>query len=287
MSLRGSGVMPGTSQCGPSGELGVYTRADGTIVNGTRGPLGPSFGSNAYSANFANSNYNALQASVERKAADLTMVAAYTYSKSLDNASGYTQWVNFTNYSLSRALSSFDITHSLVLSYAYSIPFDRLLRAAPKRVTQGWSVNGITRFATGLPITIGQSGDRSLTGTNGVDEPNYIGGLVFTDARGAGADGKAHRYFNKTAFTSEDLGTIGNSNRRFFHGPGYNNWDLSLHKETVLRETLRAEFRAEFFNAFNHAQFNNPGGNYTSSTMGVVTSARSPRIGQLRLKFHW
>ena len=94
-----------TPECGPNGELGVYTRPDGSIVNGTRGPLGPNFGSNGYTANIANSNYNSFQISVERKAADLTFLAAYTYAKAMDNSSGFGQWINFTNYRLSRALS--------------------------------------------------------------------------------------------------------------------------------------------------------------------------------------
>jgi hypothetical protein len=148
-------------------------------------------------------------------------------------------------------------------------------------------LNGITRFTTGFPITIGQSGDRSLTGTSGVDEPNFIGGLVFNDPRTAGADGKANEYFNKSAFTSEVLGAVGNSNRRFFHGPGFNNWDFALHKNTMLREGMSFQFRAEFFNVFNHAQFNNPSGSFTSSLFGLVRSAKDPRIGQLSLKFLW
>lgn len=282
MSLRGAGVMAGTPQCGPHGELGIYTRPDGTIVDGTRGPLGPDFGSNAYSANFASSFYNSLQASVQHKMGNMTFAAAYTYSKSMDDASGFTQWVNFSNYSLSRSLSSFDLTHNFVASYAYVLPLDRAFRRLPKRLTQGWSVDGITRFASGLPITLGQSGDFSLTGTGGIDMPNYSGGLVFSDPRGAG-----HRYFNKSPFTSEQLGTFGNANRRFFHGPGFNNWDLAVHKDTKLRENMTIQIRAEFFNAFNHAQFNNPSGNFSSSLFGTVTSAQSPRIGQLAVKFLW
>lgn len=285
MSLRGSGVMAGTPECGPSGELGVYTRPDGTIINGTRGPLGPNFGSNSYTANFANSNYNSLQVSLERKASNFTFLGAYTFSKSIDDASGYGQWVNFTNFNLSRALSSFDVTHNFVFSYAYTAPLDRALPMLPKPLTQGWSLNGITRFATGFPITIGQSGDRSLTGTTGVDEPNFVGGLVFTDPRNAGADGKPNEYFNKSAFTSEALGEVGNSNRRFFHGPGFNNWDFAVHKDTRLRESMAIQFRAEFFNVFNHVQFNNPNGTYNSSQFGLVRSAKDPRIGQLSLKF--
>lgn len=287
LSLRGSGVMAGTPQCGRYGESTVYTKPDGTIVNGTRDILGPAFGSNQYSRSFANSNYNSFQASLQKKAADLTVVVGYTFSKSIDDTSSYSGWVNFTNYRLSRSLSTFDLTHNFVVSYAYQVPFDRAFRALPKRMTQGWSVNGITRFATGLPVTIGQGGDWSLTGTNGVDIPNYIGGLVFSDPRGAGADGKLHEYFNKSAFTPETLGVVGDSSRRFFHGPGSENWDLSVHKDTKLLETMTLQIRAEFFNALNHANFYGPSGYYNSSSMGLVSGAGPGRIGQLAMKFLW
>jgi len=285
LSLRGNGVMPGTSECGPFGELGVYTRPDGSIVNGTRGPLGPNFGSNSYTSNFANSNYNSFQVSVERRAADFTFLAAYTFAKGIDNSSAYGTWVNFMNYGLSRALSQFDIRHNFVVSYNWAVPLDRAFGSLPKRLTQGWSLNGITRFASGFPITIGQSGDRSLTGTSGVDEPNYVGGLVISDPRGAGPDGKPHEFFNKDAFTSQPFGGLGNSNRRFFHGPGFNNFDFAVHKDTRLRESMSLQFRAEFFNFFNHTQFNNPNGTYNNSQFGLVRSAKDPRIGQMSLKF--
>lgn len=280
LSLRGDGVLAGSPECGPFGENGVYTRPDGTVINSTRGPLGPAFGSNSYTANIGNSNYNSFQATLERTAANFTFLAAYTFSKAIDNASGYNQSINFLNYRLSRALSSFDITHSFVVSYNYVVPFDRLSPSLPKRLTQGWSLNGITRFATGIPITIGQGGDRSLTGASGVDEPNFVGPLVFGDPRNG-------PYFNKNVFTSELIGQVGSSNRRFFHGPGLNNWDIGIHKDTRIKESMAIQFRVEFFNAFNHVQFNNPGGNFQSSLMGIVRSARDPRIGQMSLKFLW
>ena len=287
LSLRGNGVAPGTPQCGPGGELGVYTRPDGTLVNGTRGPLGPNFGSDSYTSNFANSNYNALEISVERRAADLTFLAAYTFSKAIDNSSAYGQSVNFMNYGLSRALSSYDITHNFVVSYNWEIPFRRVFSGGPRRLTEGWSLNGITRFASGFPVTITQSGDRSLTGASGVDAPDFLGGLEFQDPRLAGPDGAPNRYFSKTAFRSEALGGVGNSSRRFFHGPGFNNWDFGLHKVTHITENTSLMIRAEFFNLFNHAQFSNPNGNYASSRFGTVTSAKDPRIGQVSAKFIW
>jgi hypothetical protein len=186
------------------------------------------------------------------------------------------------NYRKSRALSSFDIAHNFVVSYNYDIPFHRAFSRVPRRLTEGWSLNGITRFATGFPVTITQSGDRSLTGASGVDEPDLIGALVFQDPRNS-----TNRYFNNTAFRSEALGGVGNSSRRFFHGPGFNNWDLGLHKLTRVTERTSILIRAEFFNLANHAQFGNPNGNFSSSRFGTVTSAKDPRIGQVSAKVIW
>jgi hypothetical protein len=282
LSLRGSGVAKGTLQCGPNQESAVFTRPDGSQVFGTRGPLGFDYGSNTYESTNANSAYNSFQATWERRAANLTFLASYTFSKAMDNASTFST-MNFSNFRLSRALSSFDATHNFVISYNYALPFGGA-GILPKRLTQGWSVNGITRFATGFPIGISQSGDRSLTGAGGVDHPDYVGGLDITpDVRNT----PNHQYFSKTAFTSEVLGTMGNANQRFFHGPGTNNWDLGLQKITKVRESMAVQFRAEFFNAMEHVQFNNPSGSFTSGNFGRVTSAHAGRIGQMSLKFLW
>jgi hypothetical protein len=282
LSLRGAGVKSGTTQCGPNQENSVFTRPDGSQVFGTRGPLGFDFGSNTYESTNANSAYNSFQATLERHAANLTLLAAYTFSKSMDNASAFST-MNFSNFHLSRALSAFDATHNFVISYNYVLPFAHA-GMLPKRLTQGWSVNGITRFATGFPIALSQTGDRSLTGAGGVDRPDYVGGLVITQDV---PNTPNHQYFNKTAFTSEVLGTMGNANQRFFHGPGIENWDLGLQKITKVRESMSVQFRAEFFNAFEHAQFGNPSGSFTSSNFGRVTSAKAGRIGQMSLKFLW
>ncbi len=80
------------------------------------------------------------------------------------------------------------------------------------------------------------------------------------------------------------LGVGGNANRRFFHGPGLNNWDMALLKNTKITERIGLDFRAEFFNTFNHAQFRNPVGDFSAGNFGQITSARDPRIGQLALK---
>ena len=86
-------------------------------------------------------------------------------------------------------------------------------------------------------------------------------------------------------FRSEAIGQVGTAARRFFHGPGLNNFDLALLKNTNITESKVLQFRFEFFNAFNHAQFETPVGNINNGLFGYVNTARDPRIGQFALKF--
>ncbi|MGH9451971.1 MAG: hypothetical protein ACRD11_15785, partial [Terriglobia bacterium] len=92
-------------------------------------------------------------------------------------------------------------------------------------------------------------------------------------------------YFNTSLFSREPIGSLGNSSRRFFAGPGINDWDIGLLRDFHISESKALEFRGEFFNAFNHAQFNNPDGDFLDSTFGLVLSARPARVGQLAIKF--
>jgi len=294
-----------TGNCGPFGEQDIYALPVGiaapsnaftttcpsaypgsVCVNGTRNFLGPNFSqNNSFTVNIANSNYNSGQISLEHKAGDLTFLAAYTYSKAIDNSSGFGQWVNFENSRLTRSLSSFDTTHNFVFSYAWELPFDKALANAPKRLTQGWNVSGIIRFTGGFPVAISETQDDfSLTGSSNTDEPNVVGKVVTYDPRRAINANGDHVFFNADAFAPGPVGGFGNSNRQFFHGPGINNFDISLMKSTKITESKGFEIRAEFFNVFNHAQFNNPDGDLNGN-MGVVTSAREPRIGQISAKF--
>jgi len=284
LSLRGSGVKAGTTQCGRNQEDSTFTLPNGTQIVGTRSPLGSVFYSeDSFLATTADSNYHSFQATLERRARNLTFLAAYTFSKAIDDASTYGAYLDFYNFRLGRGLSTYDCTHNFVVSYSYNLPFYRM-GALPRRLTEGWTMNGITRAATGLPVTMSQSGDFSLIGGSGVDRPNYIGGLVLTpDVRNT----PNHAEFNKSAFTQEALGTQGNANPRFFHAPGQVNFDLGVQKSTKIHESTSVLIRAEFFNAMNHANFNSPNGNYSSGTFGRVTGAGPGRIGQVSMKFLW
>jgi hypothetical protein len=184
-----------------------------------------------------------------------------------------------------RSSPSTDVTHNFVASYVWAIPFDRAFGRLPKRLTQGWQMQGITRFSTGFPIPLNQSvGDASLAGSSLTDMPNQVGPIQLADPRST----SSHTYFLQSAFAPNTvLGTFGTANRRFFHGPGFNNTDFGLLKRTAIREKMAFEIRGEFFNIFNHAQFQNPSGNISNGSFGNVTKARDPRIGQVSAKFFW
>jgi hypothetical protein len=277
--------------CGPYTEQDTFQLPNGTKVYGTRTNLGPAFGTgNTFTANIANSNYNSFQVTLERKATDVTFLVAYTFSKAIDDSSGFGEWVNFSNYALSRSLSTFDIPQNFVASYNWSIPFDRALPGLPRRLTQGWNMTGITRISDGLPVQISQgAGDYSLTGSSNTDVPDVVAPVVIQNARNAdpSPDGKPNTYFLPSSFVSGPLGTFGNSNRSFFIGPGIVNTDFALMKRIPITESISFMIRGEFFNILNHTQFNNVSGNYSSSNFGEATSARAPRIGQISAKFLW
>jgi hypothetical protein len=276
-----SQVIPGGATCGPNGEGGVYTLANGTVINTTR-PLGANFGEDQYFWTIGNSVYNALEVSFRHASGPLEFLAGYTFSKSIDDSSGFEDNINPFNHNISRVISSFDMAHNFIFSYRYELPFSHVF--GHNRAARGWVLTGITRFTTGLPVTLSEVDDHSLLGANAgstLDLPNYTpGDLEYNNPR----SGKP--YFNPSLFTPEAEGTLGNAARRFFHGPGLNNWDMALHKDTHITESKVLQLRFEFFNIFNHAQFNSPVGNVNNTGLfGYVTSARDPRIGQVALKF--
>jgi hypothetical protein len=287
-----SEVVAGTSTCGPSGENGIYYPVGGGVVNGTRGPLGPNFGSNALQSTIGNANYNALELSVHHTSGRLELSAAYTYGKSLDQSSNPGEEVNPFDPALSYAISSFDVKHNFVLSYEYQLPLDRIFR--PNRMSRGWSLSGITHFASGFPVTMINNGDNSLIGTNpnginnsSIDEPDYDGGPLHLN-HNPRANG--NNYFSTTAFSMNALGTSGNAKRRFFYGPGEENYDMAVAKKLLITKSTSLLFRLDAFNIFNHTQFNGPSsvdGDIGSSTFGDVISAAAPRILQGALKFNF
>jgi hypothetical protein len=304
-----SQVVPGGAVCGPAAETGIFTTVSGQTVV-PRQPLGANFGSTGLYENIGTANFNALEVTVRHRSRRLEFLAGYTYSKTLDQASGLGDQVNPFDPQQTKELAAFDLRNNLVFSYTYDLPLDRLSGLAGK-LLNGWKLSGITRFSDGLPVTLLELDDNSLIGTpcagpncNGIDEPNYAPGpLNFSDPRKCVNNPNCAPYFNTSLFTSEQLGQLGNARRRFFRGPGINNWDVALLKEFRVNDRMHFEFRAEFFNVFNHTQFVATSGLGSPSTgtcvtsgpgqpcggpgssFGIITTARDPRIGQVALKF--
>jgi hypothetical protein len=289
LALNAEGATP---TCGPFGEGGTYTLPNGQTVQGTRGPFSSQFDAVTYQKTIGNSNYNALQVNLRHRGRGLDVLVGYTYSKSIDLSSSLAEAVNPIDASLSRAISAFDMRQNFVASYNYNLPIMTMFRR-DNRWTEGWALSGVARFSTGMPVTLFNNTDSSLLGTipnginnNGIDTPHFMPGNLElnTDPR----NGRAA--FNTALFSLPALGQLGNVPRRFFYGPGLDNFDMALHKVFAVTETKSFEFRAEAFNAFNHAQFFGPAtveGNISSTNFGRIISADAPRQVQLAVKFHF
>ncbi len=287
-----SEVVPGSATCGPFGEDSPYTSASGKFYQGTRVGLGSNFGSTTAQKTIGNSNFNALEVTFRlnlgRRA---TLRAGYTFSKSIDDASNLGEQINPFDERLTRVISSWDMTHNFVATYTYALPFDRYFGRG--RLTEGWSISGTTRFATGFPVTLFDDSDRSLLGTlgNGVnnellDTPQMTSGTleINTNPR------NGQPAFNTSLFAPETLGVLGNAPRRMFHGPGIENFDVQLSKAIRITESKSFDIRMEAFNIFNHAQFYGPasvGGEVNDSNFGQIVSAAAPRLLQAAIKFHF
>ncbi|MGA8451075.1 MAG: TonB-dependent receptor [Candidatus Acidiferrales bacterium] len=295
--------------CSPGNENLVYALAGGGFQPGTRlnfpgttlpggTPIVP-FGNDSYFITAGASSYNSAQINYRHTSGRLQSLIGYTFSKSFDDSSGYGEQINPLNHRLSRGLSAFDSTHNFVASYNYSLPIDKL--GGPTRLTHGWAISGITKFATGLPVTLVETDDQSLLGTGfggpitlPVDTPDLVAPVVKENPRKTGG-----QYFSTASFAPSALGSEGDARRRFFHGPGINNWDFAVVKDTQITERVNLQFRGELFNLFNHTQFLTPSGitgfsvntggiaTPTSASFGQVPGTLPGRIGQLSLKLYF
>lgn len=270
---------------------------------------GAVFGNITNQETSANSNYNSLQATVSKRFSDgLYFQNAYTWSHCIDNSSGLRSNTRFLDPRQDRGNCDQDIRHRNVLSYIYELPFFKDQKGFAGKVLGGWQVSGVTVFQTGTPFNITEPTDRSLSGA-GSDRPDFVGTgeLEFFDPRNTDAAlGGPNRSFNgtgggsATAATNPNFrrvgsgtslalggGRFGSLGRNVFHGPGDIIFDFTMMKRTRVGENKILEFRSEFFNVFNHANFGNPNGSIGSANFGRITTTRDPRLIQFALKFHF
>jgi hypothetical protein len=211
---------------------------------------------------------------------------SYTWSKSIDDASGFfasSGDPNFPqdsrNVRAERALSNFDVAHRLTASYSYDLPFGQ------SKLLGGWQTFGILSLQTGRPFTVSllseldNSGTgRSTLGFGANDRPDYL-----RDARLESPT--PERWFDTTAFRVPARGTFGNAGRNILDGPGSATFNFSIVKSLVVSESKSMQFRVEVFNLFNRTNFNLPDIFVDSPSFGRISSAGSPRHVQLGLKF--
>ncbi|MEO8130314.1 MAG: hypothetical protein ABI822_24650, partial [Bryobacteraceae bacterium] len=234
----------------------------------------------------ANSIFHALQLSVEKRfARGFTASANYTWSKSIDTVSYSTDLdtiniINPFNLNAYRGVSDFNIPHRFILNGLWKLPSPNagLMRA----VLGGWEASGIWTMQSGFPLNITSGNDTSFSLPAVANDqaqqlctPQYTSG-----SRGQ----RITNWFQPQCFGVPRDNTFGNVGRNTLIGPGTVNVDFGAHKSFTLRENLKLQFRAEFFNLFNHTQLNNPDTSVPDSTFGRITSARAPRISQLALK---
>jgi outer membrane receptor protein involved in Fe transport len=260
------------------------------------------------------SNYNSLQTTLRKQfSKGFTMQAAYTFSKSLTNIANSTANSNLsTDLRQQYGPSNFNRPHRLVINYSWDVPF------APKggiagKVLDGWNVSGVTTIQAGLPLTlIDQRGGTAYTATttgyeNGYSRAQMCAGKTYENIPTSGdlksrlgGNSGGPGFFNTSAFCAprvigdDGVATdFGNAGVGILSGPGQFNFDFAALKNFKPSERTSLQFRAEFFNLFNHAQFSNPSStsgvaaliNVGSPTSGFISSTSvNPRIVQFGLK---
>jgi hypothetical protein len=224
------------------------------------------------------SHYNSLQASLNRRfSSGFQLQASYTYSKSIDNGSvtygleGPQQdMTNPYNAGYDVGPSLFSRKQSFNTSFVYALPFHG------NQLVNGWRISGIFTAVTGQPLDILDG--PGMSGSSG-DRPNLVAG-----ASNNPVTGNPNQWLNPASFSLEPLGTLGNLGRDTAIGPGLWNLDTALLKETrvtKISESFSVQFRAEFFNIFNHANFAPPPSLSVFNLNPNGTAAPNPAFGQI------
>ena len=245
----------------------------------------------------ASSIYHSLQVRAEKRYAQgISLLAAYTYSKSLDNVSAFLESKgndntpqNSYDIAAERGLSDFDLGQRLSLSFIYDLPFgaERRWKAGERRflniLVSDWQLSSIVTFESGRPFTPRLGTDNSNTGNVGGffahDRPNVVGNPGLDDQT-------PDRFFNTAAFAIPPPYTFGNAGRNVLLGPGLNNFDVALLKQFQFSGSRVLQFRTEFFNLWNHPNFRLPESFIDNpATFGRILSAGPSRQIQFGLKF--
>ena len=242
----------------------------------------------------ADSRYNSVQTTVTRRfTKGLRVLVSYTFSKSIDDGSGGSTSIfsevtgDESNMSSSKGVSDFDRKHRVVSNFGYEIPkfgFGLNNTWLGKRVFSGWEISGVAVIQSGTPFSITDSGGATLYGTTGSRANWAVGATQATALLSGSTESRLNGYFNTAAFTRATT-NFGNVGRNTMRGPAQRNVDFAVNKRVPVTERVSAQFRAEFFNLFNFANFASPSGAISSSGFGVIKATEgNPRVVQFALK---
>ena len=228
----------------------------------------------------ANSSYNSLQVSVrKRMSRGVALNVAYTLSKELDGANAGegagSPPQNPLDPRSERSYAEEDRRHNLVLTVTYELPFFRAQQGVIGRILGGWSTTWVGTFNTGRHFNPALTSVQHQVATR----PDLIGNAVLPKS-----ERTLLRYFNTAAFQRPAEYTYGTSARHILVGPGTNNWDFTMTKSVRTWERVHLQFRAEFYNAFNHPWFNGIATTLGRADFGQINSVAGSRTGQASLK---
>jgi hypothetical protein len=269
-------------------------------------PISPNLSVVGALLNAEQSNYNGLQVKVQRRfSSGFGVLASYTYSRSIDNgsvtaqptAASSAQPQNAFDLAAERGPSDFNATHRFVVSYMYELPFGhgRKFLNNSNRIVNGmvggWQLNGITTAQTGSPFTpVFSGGDAAINaGSGGSVRPNVIGNPYGgTAPNGAPFHQSSNQWFNPAAYAIP-VNSFGDAGRNSLTGPGFVDFDFSVFKTFPITERLKLEFRAEFFNIFNHLNLGLPNAQVDAASGGenpgqILNAVGNPRQIQFALK---
>ena len=247
-----------------------------------RRPYAPDYASIAEYESNGFSTYHSLQLTLNKRFSHgYSILANYTWAKSIDNVSLDTagQVQNSFDLRSEKGLSDFDVRKRFVSSFLWELPSPK--KGVARLLAGGWQFNGIFTISAGTPFNVVSGQDRALNG-GGSQRPNLVGDPRLDVNRSRNE--LINRYFNPAAFALPAVGAFGNSGRNTMIGPGSYNLDSSLFKMIPIRESVKLQFRAEFFNTFNNPNFSNPVANIGTGTVGTILSASAPRILQFALR---
>jgi hypothetical protein len=244
----------------------------------------PNYTSITDQTSVANSTYHALQLTVNKRLTHgLTILANYTWSKMLDNASADGDVpANPFNFTAEKGPSNQDTPHKFVASFIWQAPALSHSNRLVKETLGGWEINGIATMQSNTPFSITSGKDNSASAVN-QDRADVVG-----DWRIAGDRSKndiIQQAFNVAAFAQNRAGTFGNSGRNILRGMFRENLDFGAIKNFPITERHKLQFRGEIFNIFNHANLSNPNGNQSAVQFGRITGSSAPRVIQLALKY--